>query len=261
MAQLLPVLRSCQLRLVSLCPSMTHTLFQLGLGADLVGVTRFCIEPAEGVAHIEKVGGTKNPNLEKIRALAPDLVFFNREENRREDWEQLTEAGIDCHISYPVDVPSTCAMLRDLGQRLASEDKAAELLHAVKREQELLEASKPAGADLSWAYLIWRKPYMAVGRATYIHGLLAEVAPHNVFKDVAEPYPETSVEDLLDRQPDRVLLSSEPFPFKTKHIQELMAATGWAQDRFQLVDGQRLSWHGAMTPAGLAYARTLFTTA
>lgn len=247
------------LRLISLCPSITHTLFELGKGADLVGITRFCVKPADKVARIEKVGGTKNPKLDRILALEPDWVFLNREENRREDWEALQREGIRCHVSFPGSIEASKAMLRDIGACLGCGTRAEVLAASITSVQKRISERKHLAAHLSWAYLIWRKPWMTVNGSTYIHGLISEVAEGNVFAGRPQPYPEISAQELGAANPDLILMSSEPFPFKTKHIEALSAETGIPVSRFRLVDGERLSWHGALSAEGLAYAFEVFS--
>jgi len=247
-----------RLKLISLCPSITHTIFALGKGDELVGVTRFCVKPEDGVARIEKVGGTKNPKLERIVALKPDLVFLNREENRREDWQALGEKGIRCHVSFPDDIASSIAMLREFGELLHCGRQAELLVEAIEAVKRRIQERKHLVETRSWAYLIWRKPWMTVNRTTYIHGLIREVGGENVFGTRAPAYPEINADELAQASPELVLLSSEPFPFKPKHIEELSTATGLPESRFRLVDGERLSWHGALSAEGLAYAFEVF---
>ncbi|HVS19483.1 MAG TPA: helical backbone metal receptor, partial [Planctomycetota bacterium] len=112
------------MRIVSLCPSLTELVFDLGMGASLVGITEYCVHPAEGVRALEKLGGTKNPDVARIAELAPDLVLLNEEENRREDAAALAAAGVPCHVSFPRDVPGTAAMVRDIGAALGAADAA-----------------------------------------------------------------------------------------------------------------------------------------
>lgn len=248
------------MRLVSLCPSMTDTLFQLGVGDQIVGATRFCVHPKGLVEVVEKVGGTKDPNIARIKELKPDMVFFNKEENRKEDWQAVLDANIACHQSHPVDVASTLEMLRDLGKVLEREEQAESLISSIEKGRETIHVQEDTACETSWAYLIWRKPWMTVSKTTYIHGLISEVTPNNVFGNLNQPYNTISAEQLAEASPEKILLSSEPFPFKTKHIQELSDLTGLPASRFMIVDGERLSWHGAMTAAGLAYALEIFSS-
>jgi ABC-type Fe3+-hydroxamate transport system substrate-binding protein len=247
--------------IISLCPSITQLIFALGAGDRLVGVTRYCVEPAAGVAPLEKLGGTKNPNLERIRALRPELVFLNREENRREDAAALEAAGIATHVTYPRDVGGAIAAVRAIGEALGETATAARIAGDI--EAARLKAADVRGrlTEVTWVYLIWRKPWMAVGGGTYIHHLISEAGGRNLFADEEEIYPPVSAQALAAASPRLIMLSSEPFPFAEKHIAELAQQTGLAPERFKLVDGQCLSWHGGMTARGLRYASRLLREA
>jgi ABC-type Fe3+-hydroxamate transport system substrate-binding protein len=239
------------MRLVSLCPSLTETVFSLGRGADLVGRSKFCVHPAPAVDAIERVGGTKNPKIERIVALRPDLVLMNDEENRREDAEALAAAGVRVLSSFPRDVPTAAAAVRELGARIGAADAGARLADAILRAA----AALPRRAPVRFAYLVWRRPYMAVGDDTYISALLAAAGGVNA---LAAPgrgrYFEVTAAELAAAAPDLLLLSSEPFPFAARHAEDLVAETRLAPARVRLCDGELLSWHGARTVAGLGYA-------
>lgn len=246
------------MRLVSLCPSTTRLIFDLGRGGDLVGITKFCIHPAEAVAGIEKVGGTKDPKIERILALKPDLVLLNREENRREDWEALDQAGISCHLSFPRTVADCRALVADLGGLLHAEAKATQILSAIDDSAERAQKAASQNPNVPFAYLIWRKPWMTVNSKTYISKLLSDAGGLNVFADAEQDYPAITAQQIAAAKPRMILLSSEPFPFKQKHIDELAAATGLPKAQIHLVDGELLSWHGSHTADGLDYAVRLF---
>jgi ABC-type Fe3+-hydroxamate transport system substrate-binding protein len=233
-------------------------VFDLGEGASLVGITKFCVHPPEEVAAVEKVGGTKDPNLVRITDIAPDLILMNREENRREDWEHLQDMGLRCHVSHPDTVISTAGFVRELGELLGRKEQARIIAEDIEDALAKARQNSARRKPVSWAYLIWRKPWMTVNGTTYIHHLLTEAGGANVFADVDKPYPAISAEDLAREDPDLVMLSSEPFPFKEKHIAELARATGLGPERFRIVDGELLSWHGAFTARGLRYADELF---
>ena len=245
------------MRLISLCPSITQLVFDFGLGEHLVGVTRFCIHPAEGVANIEKVGGTKDPDIQRIAASNPDLVLMNREENRREDWETLQNKGLNCHVSEPETVDETIETVLDLGRVLGVESKAKSMAEAIKVARERVHESCKSLKNKTWAYLIWRKPWMTVNGTTYINHLISETGATNVFADHNTRYPAVSAQQLAEANPDLVFLSSEPFPFKQKHAVELAELTSLPIERFRLVDGELLSWHGCFTRDGLLYAAEL----
>ncbi|MFW6084206.1 MAG: helical backbone metal receptor [Gemmatimonadota bacterium] len=243
------------MRIVSLCPSLTELVFDLGLGESLVGRTKFCVHPADRVGAIEKVGGTKNPKVERIVELAPDLVLLNEEENRIEDAEALAAAGLRCHTSMPVTVEDTAAMVRSIGAAVEREEAAAAIAADIEDRAarvRLAAAGKPA---VSYAYLIWRDPIMTVADDTFVAELLGLAGGVNVFGGAEERYPTVSAAELAAADPDGVLLSTEPFPFDESYRDELVDATGLAAERFHIVDGELLSWHGSRTPAGIDYAK------
>ena len=245
------------MRVVSLCPSTTELVFALGRGDALVGRTKFCIHPADRVAAVPSVGGTKDPRLDRILALAPDLVLLNEEENRREDAEALAAAGVPLHVSFPRDALQTAAMVRALGRALDAAPAAEAIAADIERRSARVRAAAAGRAPVRFAYLIWRRPWMGVGADTFVDALLAQAGGANVLAGGAVAgarYPEVAAAALAAANPDVVLLSSEPFPFADRHADELAAATGLPRARFRLVDGELLSWHGARTPAGVDYA-------
>jgi len=245
------------MRVVSLCPSLTELVFDLGRGDTLVGRTKFCVHPADRVAAVPSVGGTKNPKIERIVALAPDLVLLNEEENRREDADALRAAGIACHVSFPKDVPDTAAMVRSIADALDARDAGERIAADIEARLARVRAGYADRPPVRWAYLIWRNPWMTVSGDTFVSALLEAAGGTNVFADRASRYPAIEPADLNAADPARVLLSSEPFPFDERHVAELAAATGLPRDRFELVDGELLSWHGSRTARGIDYAAAL----
>ena len=242
------------MRIVSLCPSLTELVFDLGRGGDLVGRTRFCVHPAGRVERVEAVGGTKDPKIERIVELAPELVLLNEEENRREDAEALAAAGIRTHVSFPRDAAGTAAMVRDIGATVGREEEAERIAADIERRARRVRRAAQGAAPVRYAYLIWRKPWMAAAGDTFVAAMLALPGAVNVFADRPGRYPEVTAEEIAAAAPDAVLLSSEPFPFREKHVDELVDATGLPRDRFHFVDGEYLSWHGSRTPEGIDYA-------
>jgi iron complex transport system substrate-binding protein len=241
-------------RLISLCPSLTELVFDLGAGHELVGRTKFCVHPAEGVSAVETLGGTKNPKTERIVALAPDLVLMNEEENRVEDALALRAAGLVVHTSMPRTAHETAEMVRSIGGAIGRREPAARIAADIEARAAAVRARAAGRAPVTYAYLIWRKPYMTLNDDTYVGGLLALAGGRNVFGAADERYPEITAEDLARTSPERVLLSSEPFPFAERHADELTQLTGLSRDRFRLVDGELLSWHGSRTVRGIDYA-------
>lgn len=249
------------MRIVSLCPSLTELVCDLGLADVLVGVTRYCVHPAEVVAGIEKVGGPKNPKIERIVELGPDVVLLNEEENRREDAEALAAAGLSCHSDLPVTTDDTAAMVRSVGDVLGRRAQAEAIARDIEERSRRVRRHAAGRPPVRWAYLIWRKPWMAVNSDTFIDALLAQAGGSNVFGDHPERYPAVSAEELTAAAPDTVLLATEPFPFEERHADELAAATGLDRERFRIVDGELLSWHGSRTPRGIDYAEQVIDAA
>ena len=240
------------MRIVSLCPSLTELLFALDRGNDLVGITKYCVHPEEGVRDIKKVGGTKNPRIGKIIDLAPDLVLLNEEENRIEDAHALEQAELNCLSTFPKSARETAEMVRLIARAVCREEAGERIAREI--EQKCMAAVAARGRRVSFAYLIWRKPWMSVSGDTYTSSLLVQAGGRNVFAAAEDRYPTITPDDLKARNPDLVLLSSEPFEFTEEHRAELQTLTGLPLERFRLVDGEFLSWYGSRTPAGIDYA-------
>jgi ABC-type Fe3+-hydroxamate transport system substrate-binding protein len=213
------------------------------------------------VAAVEKVGGTKNPKIPRIIELAPDLVLMNEEENRIEDARALEEAGIRVHASMPRTARDTAAMVRSIGGAIGRADAAERVAADIERRAERVRRAAAERAPVAYAYLIWREPLMTVNDDTFVAGLLALAGGRNVFGRHADRYPTITPEALRERDPTLVLLSSEPFPFRDRHADELAALSGLPRDRFRLVDGELLSWHGSRTPRGIDYAEVALAPA
>jgi ABC-type Fe3+-hydroxamate transport system substrate-binding protein len=245
------------MRVVSLCPSLTELVFDLGRGADLVGRTKFCIHPADRVGAVEKVGGTKDPRLKRIVELEPDLVLLNEEENRIEDAEALQAAGIACHVSFPRTVADTAAMVRSIGIALDSSPAAERVALDIETRASRVRGAARDRRPVRFAYLIWRKPIMVAAADTFVDALLGLAGGENVFASREDRYPTVTAAELASADPEVVLLSSEPFPFQAPHVDEFSELTGMAKDRFRLVDGELLSWHGSRTPLGIDYAESV----
>lgn len=229
-------------KIISLVPSLTELLIDLGLKEQLIGRTRFCIHPEEAVKDIEIVGGTKNPRLEKIIELQPDFILTNKEENRKEDIEVL-EKYAEVRVTEIDTVQDAILEISALGSKLGTPEKANSL---VQKITSILD-NRPEKAPLSVAYFIWKDPWMSIGNDTYIHDVLQTYQLTNVYGNKTR-YPKTSLDELAARNPDLILLSSEPYPFKEKHIEDIRKAC--PTSKIELVNGEWFSWYGSrMTEA------------
>lgn len=240
------------MRIVSLCPSLTELVAQLGRGDELVARTKFCVAPKDVVARVEKVGGTKDPHVERIVELAPDLVLMNREENRAQDADALRERGVVLHTSLPRDPAGARELVLELGVLLERENEAARIVERIDAALARIDArARVRSEPVSFVCLVWRKPWMATDRGTYLSALVERAGGVNLIASASGAYPAITSAELAALAPRRVLLPSEPFPFAQRHALELAAATGLSHDAFRLVDGAALTWHGARTAAGL----------
>jgi ABC-type Fe3+-hydroxamate transport system substrate-binding protein len=236
-------------RIVSVVPSQTELLFDLGLEERIVGVTKFCIHPSEKVKHIAKIGGTKQLDLQKIHSLQPDLIIANKEENERSQVEELMK-------HYPVwisdihNLPTALDMITKVGELTGAESMAGQLATTIDHSFGLLQ---PAPPTLRAMYLIWRKPYMAAGSNNFIDAMLKLCGLINVIS--LGRYPEVSAGEIIAAKPDVLLLSSEPYPFAQKHVnefKEMLPGTA-----IELVDGELFSWYGSRLLHSPAYFNKL----
>jgi len=238
-------------RIISLVPSQTEFLFELGLEDAVVGITKFCVHPQKWFRNKTKVGGTKQVNIEIIRKLEPDLVIANKEENIKSQVEEL-ENECPVWISDVNNLNSAYQMMEQIGCLTNTATIAKEIIAAIKEEFRSLPDIK---LQLKTCYLIWQKPYMTIGGDSFIHSILQTAGLENVFKDYSR-YPEISVLQLQSLQPDLLLLSSEPFPFRQKHIDELQPF--FPKTEILLVDGELFSWYGSRLRFTPRYLSNLF---
>ena len=238
-------------RIVSLVPSTTESLLALGCGQRVVGVTRFCVHPPLAKS-LPKVGGTKDVEIARVAALAPDLVIGNVEENTADILAEI-EQRWPLYASFPRTVDAAIGDLMQLGALLGVAEAAAHHVRTVEAARAQLHAAAHA---FRYVYLIWRRPWMAVSGDTFISAMLAEAGGVNAFADHPERYFALTPAALAASGADVVLLSSEPFPFKERHRAELAAASGLPLDALALVDGELCSWHGTRMAEAMHYLRT-----
>ena len=239
------------MRIVSLVPSLTETLVDFGLAGSIVGRTRWCTEPAGVVERIEAVGGTKNPDVERIIGLRPDLVVVNKEENRIEDFRAMQDAGLLLHVTHPCTVAEAATMLEELGAACGAHAAGSALAARCRDALAAADARRKAvAAGVATFCPIWRKPYMTFRRATYIGDVLARAGCTNVFGDRSgADFFEVTTREVLEAAPRLVILPDEPYAFEAKHAGELREAGLTA--RFLLVDGKDLAWYGPRIPDSL----------
>ncbi len=252
-------------RIVSLVPSTTETLIAVAGPSVLVGRTRYCIHPAEEVSGIPTVGGTKNPLVEQIIELKPDLVLANHEENLPEHVGALREAGVLVHVSEPRTVHDALDQIMLAGaatgeigaamERFNQGVAVSEALRVELEERRAVDAARlrPRGR-CRVAVLIWREPWMVAGGDTFIHGMLDTLGLENVFADESR-YPEKSMTELREAAPELILLPSEPWKFGESDREELTALLsdlpGGPVPAMELVGGEDLMWPGSRTPEAL----------
>jgi ABC-type Fe3+-hydroxamate transport system substrate-binding protein len=237
-------------RIISVVPSQTELLFDLGLNEEVVGITKFCIHPNEWFRTKERVGGTKQLNIDKIKALNPELIIANKEENLREQIEELA-SQFPVWISDIANLDDALRMIQEVGLLVDKEEKANSLAKDIAVGFTVFNiASTPKRV----AYFIWYNPWMSIGGDTFISNMIKTIGWQNVLEDQTR-YPEITLEQLKEYQPEVVLLSSEPFPFKEKHIAEVKAVL--PNTEVVLVDGEMFSWYGSRLIKAIPYLETL----
>jgi ABC-type Fe3+-hydroxamate transport system substrate-binding protein len=235
-------------RIVSLVPSQTELLFYLGLSELAIGITKFCVHPSEWFKTKTKVGGTKNFRFDIIDQLNPDLIIGNKEENYVEGISQL-EKKYPVWMSDISTLEEALEMMKSIGQLTEREMEATTLISEINTSF-LAMGSRPT---LKVLYLIWKSPWMAAGKNTFIDSMLSKIGLENILTE--SRYPAISESQLQQLQPDVIMLSSEPFPFKQVHIHELQSAL--PNSKVILVDGEMFSWYGSRMLTASAYFNSL----
>ncbi|MBX9893399.1 MAG: helical backbone metal receptor [Chitinophagaceae bacterium] len=236
-------------RIVSLVPSQTELLYDLGLDECVVGITKFCVHPKAWFRSKQRVGGTKTVKLDVVAALQPDLILANKEENVQEQVEALRNIA-PVWTSDISNLAETLDMIQAVGALTDTAATATTIQERISNSFAALSGTTQRKA----AYLIWRDPYMTAGGDTFISDMLQYCRCTNVFAH-QQRYPTITLEDIRDSGADTVLLSSEPFPFKEKHIAEISAELPGVQ--VLLVDGEMFSWYGSRLLHAPAYFHVL----
>ena len=228
-------------KIVSLVPSQTELLYYLGLDAEVKAITKFCVHPKAWHKSKIHIGGTKNINITTIKKIAPDLIIANREENVKEQVEELA-LKYDVWVTDVNNLNDAVQMINDIGKLTQRSEAASALSSKIIYEFEQLKIAASVKRKTRAAYFIWEKPYMVAGRNTFINDMLKYCGYENVFSN-EDRYPEIKLQQIEERNCELILLSSEPFPFKQKHKEELNKI--FPGIKTILVDGEMFSWYGS----------------
>jgi ABC-type Fe3+-hydroxamate transport system substrate-binding protein len=237
-------------RIISLVPSQTELLYDLGLREEVAGITKFCIHPEEWFKNKPRIGGTKQLKMDIIHSLQPDLIIANKEENGKEQVDELAK-HYPTWTSDVITIEDAYGMIEQLGTIVGKKMEARILVDQVK--DQFLQL-KTQDAKLKTAYLVWNDPYMTVGGDTFIHSMMEMAGFENVYAGQTR-YPELTIDQLRSGENELLLLSSEPFPFKQKHIDELKMQG--VKAKIMLVDGEMFSWYGSRMKYAADYFQDL----
>jgi ABC-type Fe3+-hydroxamate transport system substrate-binding protein len=224
-------------RIISLVPSITELLYYLGLESEVLGITKFCVHPEEWLKQKIIIGGTKNLNLKKIEGLSPDLIIANKEENVQDQIELLSKT-FNVYLTDINTYDDALQLILDIGE-LTSTGELANTIHS--NTISAFEGFQSINSIGSCLYLIWNEPMMAAGKNTYIDAMLTKVGFDNIIQ--LTRYPEMSQEIIEKLKPDYILLSSEPYPFNEKHLEQF--SNIFPNAKIRLVDGEMFSWYGS----------------
>ncbi|MFQ5763911.1 MAG: helical backbone metal receptor [Rhodospirillales bacterium] len=244
-------------RILSLVPSLTELLFDLGLGGRVCGRTHYCVEPEGPVGAVPAVGGTKKVNMAKVRALRPTHAVVNVDENPKAMAEALAHDGVEVVVTHPVEVADNVRLYRLMGGIFGAAERAAALTEAFEAAYQRLRARADVFPPRRVLYLIWKAPWMTVAADTYVARMLALVGWQGIAGpsggDDAKRYPEIELSKALLAEADYVLFSSEPYAFTEDDVAAFRARFPAHAEKARLVDGQLLSWYGSRAIKGLEY--------
>ena len=240
-------------RIVSLVPSQTELLVDLGLRDQIVGITKFCVHPSDLRSEKVVVGGTKQVHFDEIRELDPDIILCNKEENTPEMVAEL-EKICPVHISDINTIDDCLELIEMYGNLFGIELKSKDLIEIIQSKKQEFEIYTENFKELNVAYFIWKNPWMVVGSETFIDYILNLNRFKNVFADHSR-YPEVELSELNEKQLDVIFLSSEPFPFKEKHVNAMK--TMFPNTKIQIVDGEMFSWYGSRLMKSFDYFKSL----
>ena len=245
-------------RIVSLVPSQTELLFDLGLDSEVIGITKFCVHPDHWFHTKTRIGGTKTDNIPLIQSLQPDLIIANKEENIKEQVAALQDIA-PVWVSDICNIKDALHMIEDIGTITGKSSEAELLTIGIKKQMAEVSAlgRMPGNKQFKTAYLIWKDPYMAAGSETFINDILQLCGWENVLADQAR-YPAISIEQLRSSGTELVFLSSEPYPFRQKHINQLQQDLPGV--KLVLADGEMFSWYGSRLTYATEYLKKMIVS-
>lgn len=240
-------------RIISLVPSLTELLSDLSLDEEVLGITKFCVHPKRWFTSKKRIGGTKNINTEIIHELSPDLIIANKEENVKEQIETLSEY-YNVLLTDINDLDTAITGILQIGKLTSRVDKSEKLATDIRGRFNDLTLASQGETKENAAYLIWNNPHMAAGGGTFIDDMMQYCGLQNIFSDI-ERYPVITLDDVQERECRFLLLSSEPYPFRKKHIDEIKVIL--PEMEIMLVDGEMFSWYGSRLLKAAAYFESL----
>lgn len=244
-------LASSPTRIISLVPSQTELLSDLGLDDRVAGITKFCVRPPDWHRRKTRVGGTRKLNMQLIHQLQPDLVIANKEENTQEEITSLAD-HFPVWTSDISNLARACDMIHQVGNMTSTTTQSSAIIRSIHREFDNLQHGIALHDRIRAAYLIWNDPLMTIGGDTFIHAMLSAAGFTNVFAG-KNRYPVTSIDEILQLDAQVLFLSSEPYPFRQKHIDQLQPLL--PSVKIQVVDGEMFSWYGSRLRYAPAYFR------
>ena len=236
-------------RIISLCPSITETLFDLGLANNIIGRTSFCIHPSDNVSMVKSIGGPKKINRELIHSLEPDLIIASKEENIKEDILYLRKKLSVCTFDVK-SIEDAIKMIRSLGFLTGKTHTASGYISKI---EDHMTSLKNNHLNVKALYLIWKNPWMGAGKDTFISDMLKCAGIKNCLSDNASGYP--IIQDDANIEMDYILLSSEPYPFSDQHMEEVINRFG--SRKILLVDGEMFSWYGTRMVKAFPYIKSV----
>ena len=241
------------LTIISLVPSITELLFDLGLDSEIMAITEYCIHPQEKVKKKELIGGPKNVNIEKIKAFNPDVIFASKEENVRDEVEDLMQY-YNVYVSDVKDLSDALRLIKDVGTITKRVNESQQIINKIQKQFDELKRNTVQNRNV--CYLIWNNPMMTINNDTYIHDMLNWAGCENIFADSKNRYPIISGNEIWNKKPDYIFLSSEPYCFTNNHVSDFEKQFPFAKVKH--VDGKKFSWYGTHLLKVPEYFKQLF---